>query len=86
MYVICLTWRHLRLLRQLIDEPAQLAQPIGTEGRVTGADRDYEVGLENIRPLDRERPQPPAGAGIRDAVAAAAPVAVHGEQVELLPS
>jgi hypothetical protein len=52
-YVICLTCRNLLPTRALIDQVAQLAQPIGPEDRTTSTDRDYKVRLHNVGPLDR---------------------------------
>jgi hypothetical protein len=43
--IISLTRRHLLLPLALIDELAQLAQPIGSEERATGTDRNYKIGL-----------------------------------------
>jgi hypothetical protein len=53
LYVICLTCRNLLPTCALIDEAAQLAQPIGPEERTTSTDRDYKVRLHDVGPLDR---------------------------------
>lgn len=47
-HVICLTLRNLPPSHLLVDQPAQLAQPIGAEQGATSADRDYEIGLVDI--------------------------------------
>jgi hypothetical protein len=55
---------------------------ISPEKGAAGADSDYEVRLKNIRPLDGQRAEPPAGTGIRHAVSA--PVVANGKQIERL--
>jgi hypothetical protein len=61
-----------------------LAQPIGTEERATSTDRDYEIRLVDIRPLDRERTQTSIGAQIRDTIPA--PVVAYRQEVKALSS
>ena len=72
------------LPQAFIDVLAQFAKVIGPKQCATGADRHYKVRLENIGPLDRQRPQPTLGASIRHAVSA--PVVAHREQIERLSS
>ena len=79
-HVICLTLRNLPPSHLLVDQPAQLAQTIGAEQGATSADRDYEIGLVDISPLDRQRAQPPLSVQIRDAVPA--PVVAHSNNFE----
>jgi hypothetical protein len=62
---------------------SQLSQQIGSKARATTTGRDYEVGLQNIGPFDRQRAQPSAGARIGHAITA--PVVTYREQVERLP-
>jgi len=72
------------LPQALIHELAQLSQLIGPEEGAPGADRDYEIGLENISPLDGQRAQPSVRACVGHAISA--PVVTHREQIERLPS
>jgi hypothetical protein len=37
----------------LVDQAAQFSQPISAKEGASGTDRDYEIRLENIGPLDR---------------------------------
>ena len=82
--VIPLTSRNLPLPQPLIDEPAQFSQQVRPEQRTACPSTDYEVGFENIGPLNWQRAQPAIGARIRHAVSA--PVVAHGEKIERLPA
>jgi len=72
------------LPQTLRHERPQRSQLISAEAGATGAHRHYQIGLENIRPLDRQRAQPSIGARIGHAVSA--PVIAYREQIEHLPS
>jgi hypothetical protein len=65
-----------------VDQLAQLTQQIGAEKGATSTERNYQIGLVDIGPLQRQRPQAPLPAHIRDAIPT--PIVAYCQQLKAL--